>query len=828
MGVLLSCSVFCLYGTSSRATEPAPAAVNFRHNIEPILEEYCYDCHGDGHAKGKVAFDELSDVDLTQRSDLWFRALKNLRANIMPPADKPRPSPAEQQQISDWIKYQAFGIHPDDLDPGRVTLRRLNRIEYGRTIHSLLGVDFPSEVELPPDDTGHGFDNIGDVLSVSPLLLEKYLQAAETIVNSVVPQTSRMVPVSVATGRDFRDYDNTGQGSTAGDGDDPSPGFRKSIGWPLDYRKAITVAHTFAAPHYDTYRLAINLELKGPFNFDPARCLLTIKIDGVTRAEEKLGWQSRKPMQFAFAEPWKAGSHEVSFAVEPLPPAELPPDAPPADFVDKQPLEVRIISVQVQGPFDEVSMVEPAAYRKFFSRGAPPAAAPERERYAREILGEFAARAFRRPVDDAMLTRLAGLAGGVEKEPGGSFEKGVSRAMMAILASPHFLFRFEQAEPADAGTPFPRVDEFSLASRLSYFLWSTMPDEILFSLAKRGELRSSLAAQVERMLRDPQAAALVRNFTGQWLQARDVEFVPINKRTVLGLPPHKRGDPRIEFDMETRRAMRAETEMVFDHIMHGNRSVLELIESNYTFLNEKLAKEYGVPGVTGKDMRLVTLPDDSPRGGVLTEGTVLAVTSNPTRTSPVKRGQFILQNILGTPAPPPPPNIPPLEEAKSAFGGREPTLREMLAIHRQDALCSSCHERMDPLGLALENFNAAGNWRTTEAGQAIAPAGKLITGEEFNNVSELKHIITHERRADFYRCLTEKLLTYALGRGLEYGDVETVDRIVNRLEQDTGRFSTLLLGVIESAPFQKERRPGNRNLTPPQASPAIAVTHFSP
>jgi hypothetical protein len=249
--------------------------------------------------------------------------------------------------------------------------------------------------------------------------------------------------------------------------------------------------------------------------------------------------------------------------------------------------------------------------------------------------------------------------------------------------------------------------------------------------------------------------------------------------------------------------------------------VLELVDSNYTFLNEKLAEEYGVPGVKGKEMRYVQLPEGSPRGGVITEGTTLSVTSNPTRTSPVKRGQFILQNILGTPVPPPPANVPTLEESKAAFGGRDPSLKEMLAVHRKSALCSSCHERMDPLGLALENFNALGEWRTLDAGQQIVPAGGLVSGEKFMDVHELKHIITHERRADYYRCLTEKMMTYALGRGLDYGDVEAVDRIVDAMEHDGGRFSTLLLGVIESAPFQKERRPAPAN--PPANEPSHSL-----
>ena len=801
-----------------RAVAPQQAVASYRHGIEPILEDYCYNCHGDGKAKGKIAFDELRDSDLTARTDLWFKVLKNLRSNIMPPAGEDRPTPEEARQIKAWIKYSAFGIQPDDPDPGRVTLRRLNRVEYGRTVNTLLGVNFQSEVELPPDDTGQGFDNIGDVLSVSPLLIEKYLQAADAIVTSVVPETSRMVPVNVATGRDFRAYGADGGNAVVEDGDDATPDYREKIGWPLAYHETVTVAHKFPAPRDATYRLSLSLEVKGPFNFDPERCLLQVKVDGATLIEEKLGWQYRKPMQLSAAESWKAGAHEVSVAVTPLPPATLPPGAPGAEFEDPQRLELRILSVQVQGPFGDGSSVEPPGYRRFFPRDVPRSAA-DRERYAREILSAFASRAFRRPVDDAMLTRLVRLAHGVETQQGGTFEQGVARAMMAVLASPRFLFRFEEADLADAGSRYPRVDEFSLASRLSYLLWSTMPDQTLFDLAQRGELRANLHAQLERMLRDPQAEAFVHNFTGQWLQARDVESVPINKRAILGLGPPV-GLPRIEFDTDMRRAMRSETEMVFGYIMRGDRSILELIDSNYTFLNEKLAKEYGVGGVTGKDMRWVELPEGSPRGGVLTEGTVLTVTSNPTRTSPVKRGQFILQNILGTPAPPPPPNIPALEESKAAFGGREPTLREMLAIHRENKLCSSCHGRMDPLGLALENFNALGNWRTSDAGQPIAPAGKLITGEQFSDIRDLKHIITHERRADYYRCITEKMLIYALGRGLDYGDVEAVDRIVDRLENDGGRFSTLLLGVIESAPFQKQRRIAPKK---PDTSPHLVL-----
>jgi len=369
----------------------------------------------------------------------------------------------------------------------------------------------------------------------------------------------------------------------------------------------------------------------------------------------------------------------------------------------------------------------------------------------------------------------------------------------------------------------------------------------LFRLAATNGLRKDLPAQVKRMLADPRSAALTRNFTGQWLQARDVDTVAIDSQVILARDqkPDPEGDRRqarffelinkppedrtpeekkeladmrerrnrgprarrFELSDDLRRAMRTETEMYFSNIIHEDRNVIELVDSDYTFLNERLARHYGLTNlnVTGTDFRRVTLPADSPRGGVLTMGGVLMVTSNPTRTSPVKRGLFILENILGNPTPPPPPNIPPLEASEKQMADREPTLREVLEIHRNKPLCSSCHSRMDPLGLALENFNALGMYRATERGQPIDPAGKLITGESFQDLRELKHILATDHRIDFYRTLTEKMLTYALGRGLEYYDVETVDKIVDRLQQNDGHFSALLSGVIESTPFEERR-----------------------
>ncbi len=420
--------------------------------------------------------------------------------------------------------------------------------------------------------------------------------------------------------------------------------------------------------------------------------------------------------------------------------------------------------------------------------------------------------------------------------------------MVAVLSSPRFLFREESADPASDKGGYPFVDQYSLASRLSYFLWSSTPDDELLRQAAGGTLRNNLSAQVARMFKDKRSEAFIHNFTGQWLRARDIEEVPIEARAVLAreAKPDPEADkarrrfrelnnkpdeelteaekteldslkksfskrfrnrPRADLTGDLRRAMRLETEDTFDYVLRQDRSLLELIDSDYTFLNEKLAKHYGITNVLGDEMRRVTLPPDSVRGGIITEGTTLVVTANPTRTSPVKRGLYILDNILGTPPPPPPPDIPPLEDAAKGLTNHTPTLRETLAEHRKSPLCASCHNRMDPLGLALENFNAMGMWRTSEYNEPIDATGQLITGETFSDVKELKHIIVKDHYEDFYRTVTEKLLTYAVGRGLEYYDVGTVDQIVDRIEKADGRASALLAGVVESAPFLKCRKP---------------------
>jgi len=797
-------------------TENLAGVAHFRKQIEPILVDACYDCHGDGEAEGSLALDQFeSDDELLADRELWWKVLKNLRAGIMPPKRKTPLTSDQFDQISQWVKADVFGIDVNDPDPGRVTVRRLNRVEYRNTIRDLMGVDFDTTAEFPPDDTGYGFDNIGDVLSISPLLLEKYLQAADSIVTEAVPMAATVLPERIVDGSDFRSVDESTNGSE------------------LSFYEQAAVEHRLQVEQTAIYQFVVVLHVKGQFKFDPGRCEATFFIDGKSYAKDEFVYafsddpDRGKSFRYTFEQALDAGEHLLKLDVRPLVSKE--------QRINR--LDLSIKSVTLQGPLDPRFWVRPEGYDRFFPDGPAPVDSEGQRRYAKALLGDFALRAFRRPAEPEVIVALASLAESIYSQPGKTFEQGVARAVVAVLASPRFLFRIEGDDEGSLKGRFPFIDEYALASRLSYFFWSTMPDQELFDLASEGRLRETVKEQVARLLHDPRSDALIRNFTGQWLQARNIEHISIEPLAALGLreeydrlrerygrrlrsggdgevsPELKAARTRYRelreisnrFNRDLRRAMRRETEMVFAYVLHGDRDVLELIDCDYTFLNQRLAEHYGVQGVTGEEMRLVNLPKDSPRGGVLTQGTMLSITSNPTRTSPVKRGLYILENILGTPSPPAPPGVPSLEESAETLEGDEPALREILARHREDALCRSCHARIDPLGLAFENFTALGSWRDEEGGELVDASGKLVSGEAFEGVQDLKTILREQHALSFYRCLTEKLLIYALGRGLDSNDEHTVDVIVERLQAQEGRFSALIDGIIESAPFQKRR-----------------------
>jgi hypothetical protein len=671
------------------------------------------------------------------------------------------------------------------------------------------------------------------------MLVEKYLQAAKMIVDEAVPTQTRVVQYQKFSGRDFRDVEGRDHGE------------RMAIDDPR------TVTHKFTLAGAGSYRVVLDCMVHGSFEFHPRRTTVTFSIDGQQRSQNEYGWEERFKIEPVFDEQFEAGEHTLTFNLDPLPEEEKEEDV--EDFFrENSSAHYYVQSVTVEGPIDPPVWQKPPRYDRFFTRDEPPTSDVEQRAYAAEVLRRFAKQAFRRPADESTIERLTALAESVYQQPDHTFEAGVAHAMIAVLASPRFLLRSDFPAASSADTSHPYVDDYSLASRLSYYFWSTMPDEELMLLADRGELRDNLDAQVRRLLADGRSDAMIRAFVGQWLRARDVEHVSIDALAALGLREEfdemsdefrrrfrrgrggrrggRRGrrdrqreeqpeqtpeekaeaeafrerftelrDIRESFNAEVRTAMRQETEMTFEHILREDRSALELIDSDYTFLNGKLAEYYGIEGVRGRRMRKVTLPEGSPRGGVLTQGTMLTVTSNPTRTSPVKRGLYILDNLLGTPPPPAPPGIPELEEAADQFGDREPTLREVLALHREAPLCSSCHSRMDPLGLALENFNALGTWRDQEHDQPIDASGQLVSGETFQNVLDLKQILATTHRRNFYRCLTEKMLTYALGRGLDYYDTETVDQIVDELDRSGGRIGVIMEGIVHSAPFLRHR-----------------------
>ncbi len=814
---------------------PSPEAAFFQQEIRPILAEHCFDCHADGTHKGGVSLDTPAELPaLLAQPQLWLQVLKNIRGDLMPPAKNPRLPPADLAKLLAWIKSSALHLDPQVPDPGRVTLRRLNRVEYRNTIRDLMGIDFRTDEEFPADDTGYGFDTIGDVLTTSPLLLEKYLQAAETITARAVPLTDRITPRRLIPFPDFH-----GPGETNRN--------RSEIVIPLydgaDLRSDLAITQA------GTYRLHLDASIVGSFPYDPGKAQATWFVANQPIWNQEIQWQAEKKVVATTEQHWKPGRYPLRLH---LVPRQTRDQRPPEIPGDGQPwVDLRFRGALLEGPLEPQHAARPDNYARFF----PPEGLPEdpaaRHRLTRAILQRFASLAFRRPADPPTVERLALLAEDAAQAPDGSFQKGIARALTAVLASPRFLFRLEETLPEPNPAAHPLLDEPSLAARLSYFLWSTTPDAELTDLANRSQLRAHLRPQIRRLLADQRSQEFVKNFAGQWLQARDVESVSIDARVILARDADSEaaiqarlqerrqlnqaidlaeqahdaprladlkaklaalrtqiGTRRIEFSGDLRSAMRRETELYFRYLLQEDRSVLELIDSRQTFLNNELAKHYDIPGVDGPEMRLVDLPPHSPRGGVLTMGSVLAVTSNPTRTSPVKRGLFILDNILGTPPPPAPPNIPSLDASSTSPDGRELSNREALEAHRAQPLCASCHNRMDPLGFALENFNAMGLWRDQERGQPLPPpAGQLITGESFANIQDLKHLIVTARRADFYRCLTEKLLTYALGRGPQPGDLTAIDAITERLEQTGGEFSSLIIGLIESTPFQKRRRP---------------------
>ena len=617
-GLVCGLTLHVLSGSVSHAAQSdaaAPQKHDFALDIVPFLQKYCADCHGNDAPEADLSLVKYKTSGNVQEDyEVWEKALRMLSERQMPPADADQPPEAAARKVMASIRRELATFDCSQVThPGRVTIRRLNRVEYDNTMSDLLGIDLSLAQDFPSDDVGHGFDNIGDVLSIPPILMEKYLEAAE---------------------------------------------------------QAVALA-----------------------------------------------------------------------------------------FAD-QDAKNRILVHQPETPDERI------------------------EAFRRNI-AQFALRAFRRPPSDAEIDRIFDVARQAY-EAGQRDQEIAQTVCVALLVHPRFLFRIEQDPEPEDDDGIRDLDSWELASRLSYFLWSSMPDDELFELARAGELDRPevLEAQVQRMLRDPKSRALVDNFAGQWLQLRDVDKITPDPELFPGV------------DLELQSAMREETERFFETVMREDRSILEFLNSDFTFVNERLAQHYGIPGVQGEEFHQVDLPEQ--RRGVLTHASVLLVTSNPTRTSPVKRGKWILENILGEPPPPPPGNVPPLDENAEVLG----SLREQMEQHRENPACSVCHYQMDVLGFGLENFDAVGAWRELDGRAEIDPSGVLPGGMEFQTPAELMQVLAESKKDDFARCLTEKMLTYALGRGLESYDRCAVNEILERMADNEYRFGALVSGIVLSDPFR--------------------------
>jgi len=752
-------------------------------DIQPVLENYCYGCHGYGSAEGGVSFDSLEELSPEKQvadHATWLAVWRNLRSQLMPPASEDQLSPNEKQLLERFIQSQVFKLDPQQPDPGRVTIRRLNREEYHYTILDMFDYDFRVEDSFPPDDTGYGFDTIGDVLTISPLMTEKYFDAAQDIVKDIVHLDGKRNPQVDVWWNNFKSEK------------DSKARLDKLT---IDSKQKLSTERWIE--HDGEYMVRFKYRILNAVPDSEQTFKLRVLARDKAISEVKVDADDRDDTYVSGIAKLKRGKNDLSFEVEPI-----------RDAKDgNQKLILRIEKATIEGPLDGSQAKYPDKYERIFFDGPPPKDEEGQKKYARKILERFATQAFRRPVQENTLDRLVDIQQQISALPGQTFEHGIAQALAAILISPKFLFRAEiQPEPNNPGHVVP-IDEFALASRLSYFLWSSLPDEELFRLAREGKLRTQLHQQVDRMLEDPKSDRFVERFVGQWLQSKDVESTYVDGRKALGI--RSRTEAERVFNREVRHSMRRETEKLFEFVLRANRPATELLTADYTFLNQPLAEFYGLKsdGLDRRKLEKVELPKDSLRGGILTHGTFLVATSNPTRTSPVKRGLFVLDNLLGTPSPPAPPDVPELEDVRRR--GSELTMRQQMELHREAPLCNSCHARMDPLGLALESFSNIGTFRELDQGKPIETAGVLMTGEKFKNVQELSDVLATDRKMDFYRCLAEKLLTFAIGRGLEYYDTPTVDQIVDETLTDEGRLRKTIHAIVDSAPFQKRRGDGD-------------------
>jgi len=766
--------------TQQRAAVPTAAAAQ-----KAAVDRYCTGCHSDKLRTGELSLQNIDVANPAAHPEVWEKVIRKLRVGSMPPQGMPRPEAGVLDGLATYLETSLDKAAAAKPNPGRVSMHRLNRTEYANAIRDLLGLEIDPTALLPADDEGSGFDNSADVLRMSPALMERYLSASWNVSrmavgNMKITPTTTVYRVSPELSQD-----------------------QHIDGLPLGTRGGILAKHFF--PLDGEYILKLRM-WRNTFDLlrgveDPHE--IEISVDGERVQGVKVGGRedfvkmAENPGEFGGALdqklsvrlPLKAGVHTVAAYAILRSNAQRDSLVKPFLKTSVDGLEITgdpsVDRLSIEGPFQQTSPGETPSRKRIFT--CRPANAQQELSCARSILSTLTRRAYRRPVNDTDLeTPLSFYQRG--RNNGGNFEAGIESALQLILTSPEFLVRFE-ADPTNVadGASY-RISDLALASRLSFFLWSSIPDDQLIDVAASGKLRDArvLREQTLRMLRDPRADALTDNFAEQWLFLRNLKTTA----------PNLEAFP--DFDDNLRQAMRQETKLFFGSIVREDRSAMDLLNADYTYINERLARHYGIPGIYGSQFRRVQVTDEA-RRGLLGHASILAVTSYPNRTSPVQRGKWILTNILGVPPSPPPPNVPPLED--NAEGTQRRSLRERMELHRKDSVCAGCHKVMDPVGFALENFDAIGQWRARDDGSTIDPSGVLFEGSKVDGPVALRRMLTN-RPETFMGVMTEKMLTFALGRGLDTHDMPTVRKIVAQAKTNNFRFSSLVTGIVESTPFQ--------------------------
>ena len=772
-----------LFAVGAVAYQPAAPATP----AAELVNKYCVSCHNQKLKTGNLTLDTVDTARVANSAESWEKVIVKLRSRAMPPPGLPRPDNATYDKVSDWLEAEIDRAALAKINPGRTaTLHRLNRAEYANAVRDLVAIEVDAQSMLPPDEQAYGFENNAEALSIQPALLDRYVSAAATIARRAIGDPN-IPPGFVRYGAmKTNANDHTYLFQTERLGEE----------FPLGTKGGVAARHYFPVDGEYIFKLRLqrtwDLGIRGlnvKTDFD-------VRVDGVRVGQLSLGGERARTGQFDADEglqiriPVKAGLHQVIATM--LKADNAAPEGGGPDRLshysrasDTATAPIAIAALLIGGPYNgKVPEESPSRQALYVCRPAAPA---EESACATKILSNLARRAYRRAATSDDVQTLNSFYN--RARAGGSFDDGIRSALERALVSPDFLFRIEADPDGVAPGSVYRISDVELASRLSFALWSSIPDETLLDLAIRGTLHDPavLDQQVARMFADPRArTSLVQSFFSDWLQTRNVWL----------LNPDSTKFPW--FDDNLRTAFVTETELFLDAQLKNNRSIFDLLTSNETFLNEQLARHYGIQNIYGSHFRRVTLTDEN-RFGLLGKASVLAVTSYTTRTSPTIRGKWLLENILAAPMPPPPPNVPLLEQSNK--DGKPHAVREILELHRANATCAGCHARMDPLGLSMENFDAIGRWRTTDADTAIDASGVLLDGTKVNGPRELRQALLAQK-TQFAKAVTEKFLTYALGRGLEYYDAPAVRGIYRAAAADSYRWSSLIQATVRSAPFQ--------------------------